>query len=432
MELNPTALSNLEVVARSIAAQAGGRIPTVSGREAIFKNAFQAFGLEMSPDVAARVAADPRVRVVEQNAYIQMSGTLTDDRQWNIDRIDQSFATRTASNPYVGDHIYSHQTDGSGVYVYVIDGGVSAGHPQFRPGQVKPGPHFSSDVYTATDPCGGRVAVGNYSIGTHGTGVASVIGGVDGVAPGVTIVPVKIADCNTYNPSQLLWWCYGVDWIRSSPDPNHPGDIQYGNPYPKSGSVANMSIFIDSASPWDTTTPISSFENAVTNLIAAGVTVVTSANNQANSNCTTSPARMAYGTTYGDPRYRVISVGGTDEYDRLWNCNNSGDCLSGNAGSNTGQCVDLYAPAHNVRVAYYATANGSNVDFRPNAPESSGTSFAAPIVAGIAARVLQQNPSLTPMTVWSQISSMTLSLPYNFDSDGVYANDRLAHMDGWR
>ena len=56
VELNPISVSNLDVVARAISAQYGGRIPSVGGREAIFKNAFQAFGLEMSPRVAARVA----------------------------------------------------------------------------------------------------------------------------------------------------------------------------------------------------------------------------------------------------------------------------------------------------------------------------------------------------------------------------------------
>lgn len=168
-------------------------------------------------------------------------------------------------------------------------------------------------------------------------------------------------------------------------------------------------------------------------MIGAGITVVVSANNQANSNCTTSPPRMAYGnaSNYGST-HRVISVGGTDEFDRLWRCANFGDCNNATSilpegddpGSNTGPCVDLYAPAHNLKVAW----NSSYGAYRELASQRSGTSFSAPLVAGIAARLLQTNGSMTPVQVWDAIRARAVPLATNFDGDGVAANDRIAYI----
>lgn len=268
-------------------------------------------------------------------------------------------------------------------------------------------------------------------IGTHGTAVASVIAGRQvGVAPGALVVPVKIANCNS--TAELLWWCWGVDWIASEPT----DDIQTGNPYRHNGrGVINMSILIDADNSWDVNTPIGAFEHAVQNVLAAGFVVVASANNQNNSNCTTSPARLGYNNydpwsseIWRSAPHRVITVGGTDEQDRRWLCSNQNDCPPDGTtpGSNAGRCVDLYAPAHNVMVAHFG---GDCVDgqvcYRAPGWPSSGTSFAAPAVAGYAARLLQANPWMSVVQVRDQIISDSTPLPPNFDGDGVAANDRI-------
>lgn len=61
-----------------------------------------------------------------------------------------------------------------------------------------------------------------------------------------------------------------------------------------------------------------------------------------------------------------------------------------------GACVDILAPAAGVKGAEYSY---------PSAYYStgSGTSYAAPIVAGIAARYLQSYPTASPTAVWNHI-----------------------------
>lgn len=419
----------VERVTRELVREYKVKLARRGQEEAIFKYALQGFSGDMTDDAALALAADPRVAVVEQNAWVGTSPTQTfseADPHYNLDRIDQSGPVQ----PY--NRSYSYTSTGSGVYIYILDTGVHRNHiefdndndpntPQYAP-RVLDGMNFASDGYPASNPCNGYV--GSYALGTHGTAVASVAGGKNvGVAKNVYIVPVRVANC--FGGATLQWLCWGMDWIAG---PN--------NPYPKRPAVTNISMFIDSANPWDTVTPISSFEHTVNNVIGAGITVVVSANNQANSNCTTSPARMAYtNAPYFGSTYRVISVGGTDEQDRLWRCLNFGDCnnaTSGNPGgtdpgSNTGPCVDIYAPAHNLKVAW----NSGYANYRQLPGQRSGTSFSAPAVAGIAARLLQNNPYLTPQQVWDAIRTRAVALPSNFDGDWVYANDRIAHLDWW-
>ena len=427
----PTA--EVENTVRAIAKDHGIMLNKRRGTDAIMKYAMQGFGALMSEAKALALATDSRVELVEQDAWISSSTTdyfSDSDPKWHLDRIDQSGPVQS------GLRSYTYQTTGSGVYIYVLDAGVERNHiefdndndpstPQTNP-RVLDGPAFSSDGYSATNPC--PTCTGEeYRAGTHGTAVASIAAGKNvGVAKTAYIVPVKVM--NYAGTARLEWLCWGLDWIATPWN----GDFQSSNPYPKSPAVCNISMFynLDDIYQYDdwASTPLSSFEHTVNNVVSAGITVVTSANNQADANgtCRTSPARMAY-TNGGPPNYfaspkRTISVGGTDDQDRLWRCATTGECAISLQGSNTGPCVDLYAPAHNIKVAM----NTSYAGYR--AANNSGTSFSAPIVAGIAARLLQTNPLLTPQQVWAAIQARAIALPANFDGDGISANDRLAFI----
>jgi len=88
---------------------------------------------------------------------------------------------------------------GAGVTVAVLDSGVDATHPQLL-GKVLPGVGFVPGLPAGTIDCA-----------PHGTGVASIIAaqpipgfGFAGLAPGATILPVRVSDKSFTAPSEEL------------------------------------------------------------------------------------------------------------------------------------------------------------------------------------------------------------------------------------
>ena len=179
----------------------------------------------------------------------------------------------------------------------------------------------------------------------------------------------------------------------------------------------------------------SALDYNIMKLLQANVVVVASANNQSQNRCVDTPtrhaqtpARAGYGGIYDVPsdltKRLVITVGGTNISDQRHTCP-SLTCGSTGTGSNFGPCVDIYAPADRVQVAHFASPWYRD---RTNQAVASGTSFAAPIVSGIAARLLQKYPTKNVREIWDVIRNSASTLPVNFDADGSAANDRLAFI----
>ena len=443
------AQTEITAVAHELALAHDAQIARSGNMEAVFQWALHGFAASMSDVAEATIALDPRVSFVEEDAYGQTSDTRSladfypppyntpDYRRWNLDRIDETQSVMDSSFQYRGDRSYSYQTNGTGVYVYVFDSGVQANHSEFG-GRVLEGVEFSDNPagpYFPYSPCGGELrSESSYPIITHGTATASVAGGATvGVANGVYIVPIKVVQCEG-EVTRLSWWCWGMDWVASPSNPNLRCPNQM-DPNQLCLGVLTTSMFIDPAITFPPVidVPLPSFESAVTNVIMAGVTVVASANNQGGDACNGTPARLAYGNrdSIGDPRYRVITVGGTDELDRLWKCTNSSpiDCPGPTeqelrTGSNTGRCVDIYAPAHGLKLAAMMGPNS----YRTDLISTSGTSFAAPYVAGLLARILQHWGWQPPSNMWLELQWRAFQLPANFDGDGIPVNDLLARL----
>ena len=253
----------------------------------------------------------------------------------------------------------------------------------------------------------------------------------------------------------------GLDWILR---PANEG----GNPNPKSPAVVSLSTYRVVGTDGVSNVPegsAHSLEEVIGNLLnynnGHGITVVASANNQDGNACDTSPGRMSRGNT-ADPNdpdtpYKVITAGGTmlrnnpdsnpaatggltgdpgePQYDATkatrfarWRCHaGDSDICSGNIygtppaappaptagsyitttlGSNGGQCVTLFAPAKNIPVA---NLHGLDTyrDSRVTAGWASGTSWSAPIVAGIAARILQNNTTFDVDQVYDALMART-------------------------
>ena len=258
------------------------------------------------------------------------------------------------------DGSYSWYTaeNSADVHVYVLDTGIRSTHADFG-GRVDAVNSFNAymDGNDVND-CNG-----------HGTHVGGIIGGAQyGVAKNAILHPVRVLTCS--GAGSLSAVIAGVDWITSQVIENqHP-------------AVASMSL---------STSPSLVLDNAIRASIAAGVTYVAAAGNNGDSACLYSPARID----------EVITVGATTLDDtRMPN-------------SNFGDCVDIYAPGDRI----VSTFNRSDTD----SASMSGTSMAAPHVAGTAALLLAQSPGSTPAEVAAEILANASSFTDEFGTDGTSA-----------
>lgn len=219
---------------------------------------------------------------------------------------------------------------GAAPRVVLLDTGVALGHPELA-GRIA----LDEALVLVEDGRGIRDCHG------HGTAVASIIAGARiGLAPAATLTPIRILDCaKRTTPERVLRALRHVLAQRQSgawPEP----------------TIVNASF----ALPRD-----ARIDALVDRLAGAGIPVIASAGNDGISACGFSPARAR----------TSIAVGAYETRRRpYWS-------------SNTGPCVDVYAPAHRFGATIPAGYK-----------RRSGTSVSAAIATGVVARA---NPArLTP------------------------------------
>ncbi|WP_225077334.1 S8 family peptidase [Streptomyces sp. CoT10] len=293
----------------------------------VYRSALKGFSAKLSRAEAASLARDPKVAYVQQNQTLRITDTQQ-NATWGLDRIDQRGLPLNTT--------YTYNTTASNVTAYIIDTGIRTSHSEF----------------------GGRASVGTDTVGGgqngqdcngHGTHVAGTVGGKTyGVAKGISLVAVRVLDCNGSGTTAGV--VAGVDWVTA---------------HAVKPAVANMSL----GGGADTT-----LDNAVKRSIASGVTYSIAAGNgnilgMPQDACTTSPARVP----------EAITVGATDSTDTRasW--------------SNYGTCLDLFAPGVSITSSWSTSDTATNT--------ISGTSMATPHTVGVTALYLATHPAATPQQV---------------------------------
>jgi subtilisin family serine protease len=262
----------------------------------VYRSALRGFSAKLSTAQARKLAADPRVSYVEQNATVHLNDTQTNPT-WGIDRVDQRDLPLSKS--------YTYNTTASNVNAYIIDTGIRTTHSQF----------------------GGRASVGTDTVGGgqngqdchgHGTHVAGTVGGSTyGVAKGVKLVAVRVLNCQGSGTTAGV--AAGIDWVTANA---------------VKPAIANMSL----GGGADTV-----LDNAVKKSIASGVTYAIAAGNgdalgTPQNACNYSPARVP----------EAITVGATDSTDRRASF------------SNFGTCLDLFAPGVSITSAWRTSDTATN------------------------------------------------------------------------
>ena len=344
--------------------------------------------------LAQTVAQDPSVEYAEVDErvfpHFVPNDPLYTAQQWNLTSAASHAGAANLPNAW-GRSVAGLPLNGAGVTVAVLDTGYRS-HADLV-ANIVPGYDFITqdgfnNFFTANDGDGRDTSAldpGDWNTlaaecdvensswhGTHAAGIVGAVGnnnlGVIGVAYGASILPVRVLGvCGGFTSDTAA----AMQWSAGLTVPGVPVN-------PHVAKVINMSFGRSGAcSP--------TYQAAITAVRAMGSVVVVSTGNESArtitqpSNCTGVIAVTAHTTTGASADYANIGVGTT-----------------------------ISAPGNSI----FTTGNtGSTVPGADSYDAYSGTSFAAPQVAGVVALLMQIKPGITPAEVQAHLVNAARAHP---------------------
>ena len=274
----------------------------------------------------------------------------------------------------------------SDMVIAVLDTGIDAAHVDLDGGKVVAWADFHT-VGSGDPLCGSPCDPHG-----HGTHVSSIVAGegegnalYEGVAPGAALVGVRVL--NKGGSGSISVINAGLQWVIDNKD-------TYGI------RIINMSLGSSGCS-----NGTDSLSLAVNNVVAAGIVAVVSAGNSGPATCTiASPGAAEEAITVA----AMADVGETGF--NLAYFSSRGPTYDGRTKP------DIAAPGRYIMAALRGSANGYT--------SMSGTSMSSPFVAGVAALMLDADPTLTPSQVKSTLMNTAVDWgPAGKDTD--YGAGRL-------
>ncbi len=357
------------------AARGRALVRALGGKPGVDLRIINGLSARLSAGAARQLAANPIVRAVSLNAAIRET-TLTDPTPWTL---------ATPFDQTIGATKLWSRSTGAGIGVAVIDTGISGDLPDFQASQ---GSSTSRVIASAVVDPGATTADDTYG---HGTAVAGLVAGdgwyrdssdslygrYAGTAPDANLISIKVADDSGH--ATTLDAIYGLQFAV-----DHKADYNI--------RVVNLSFRSGSAESY-TTDPL---DAAVEQAWFHGITVVAAAGNLGTADDAVSyaPGNDPYVITVG-----AVDTGGTTS--------TSDDVQAGWSSRGVTQ-DDFSKPDVEAPGAHIVSTLAPGSSFAGACPtcviggayfQLSGTSLAAPIVAGLAADLLAAHPRWTPAMV---------------------------------
>jgi subtilisin family serine protease len=329
----------------------------------------------ISPSALRELAADPNV------AGVYPDGSVVVAQPINATKDNRTFCATSRVNV---KPLWDRGINGSGVVVAVLDSGIDKNHPDLA-GKVVGEVNFVDSERTTDDLLG------------HGTAVAGIIAGSGtasggeymGAAPGASLLNVRVID--SQGSGQISDIIAGIDWAIEN-----DADV--------------LSMSLGGLNLGESNPPISM---AADNAMDAGTVVCVAAGNLderllllmlvASSVC------LGCVESPGDG-VKVITVGATDCDDRIAAFSGSGPLRDGR------YKPTLVAPGVNV-----VSTVPPNLDIEGKINNyyagASGTSLSTPVVAGVAALLIQAEPEITPAGVKAALTRGATKLSNTQDEE---------------